>query len=84
MNQTRKKKVEQFEYLGRWVDKSGFRAFVYDARGEQKLADSFSEFESLLASGVWFAKKPEKARIENVKRKPKDGPVCPAGEGVHK
>lgn len=50
---------DQFNYLGRWVDKSTFRAFVYDAKGEQKLASSHPEFESLIASGIWFAAKPD-------------------------
>lgn len=45
-------------YLGRWVDKSNFRAFVYSEKGEQKLANSYSEFESLTASGIWFAERP--------------------------
>lgn len=48
------KAEEQFLYLGRWVDKKGFRAFVYNKQGEQKLADSYQEFENLIASGLWF------------------------------
>ena len=31
----------QFEYLGRWVDKSTFRAFVYNKNNESMLADSY-------------------------------------------
>lgn len=48
----------QAMYLGRWVDKSTFRAFVYGANGEQKLANSYPEFESLTANGLWFAELP--------------------------
>lgn len=59
----------QFQYLGRWVDKSHFRAFVYDKSGNQKLANSYDEFESLTHSGIWFASKPE---VSNG-RKRKDG-----------
>lgn len=50
--------VEQFQYLGRWVDKKNFRAFVYNEKGDEKLADSYQEFESLTTSGLWFASKP--------------------------
>lgn len=49
----------QFLYLGRWVDKKHFRVFVYNDKGEQKLAESFNDYESLIASGIWFATKPE-------------------------
>ncbi len=49
----------QFNYLGRWVDKSTFRAFVYDKNGEQKLAGSYQVFEELTGSGIYFASKPE-------------------------
>lgn len=49
----------QFQYLGRWVDKKHFRAFVYNKDGSQKLADSYEEFEDLVTSGIWFATKDE-------------------------
>ena len=45
---------KQVMYLGRWVDREHFRAFVYKSGGDKKLANSYSEFESLLASGLWF------------------------------
>lgn len=47
----------QFQYLGRWVDKGTFRAFVYDENGEQKLANTYDEFETLTTSGIWFESK---------------------------
>lgn len=59
MNQAKQKKADQFLYLDRWVDKEFFRAFVYDKDGNQKLANSYDEFQSLMDSGVWFASKPE-------------------------
>lgn len=61
MNQSRQKaqKVDQFLYLGRWVDKASFRVFVYDREGNSKLANSYKEFEDLTTSGIWFASKPE-------------------------
>lgn len=49
----------QFFYLGRWVDKKHFRVFVYNDKNETKLVNSFNEYESLIASGLWFAEKPE-------------------------
>jgi hypothetical protein len=44
----------QFMYLGRWVDKSTFRAFVYNEKGEHRLATNHKEFEDFTASGIWF------------------------------
>lgn len=60
----------QFYYINRWVDKNTFCAFVYDEKGDQKLAKSYSEFEHLISSGVWFAVKPE---ASNKERKHKNG-----------
>ena len=61
-------KEGQFQYLGRWINKENFRAFVYNEKCEQKLANSYQEFESLTASGIWFASKPD----ASPKRKQKD------------
>ncbi len=58
----------QFNYLGRWVDKHTFRAFVYNEKGAQQLADSYNQFESLIATGLWFAEKPKASK----ERKPKN------------
>ncbi|CAB4133971.1 hypothetical protein UFOVP265_58 [uncultured Caudovirales phage] len=71
MDQSKKRTstVEQFQYLGRWVDKSYFRAFVYDKNGQQKLANNYNEFESLTDSGIWFASKPEPEASNGRKRK---------------
>ena len=52
----------QFQYLGKWVDKENFRAFLYNEKGEQKLANSYKEYESLTASGLWFASKPNASK----------------------
>lgn len=60
---------KQFQYLGRWVNKEHFRAFVYNDKGEQQLAKSHAHFEQLIGSGVWFASKTE----ASPKRKLKDG-----------
>ena len=56
----RKTEQGQFQYLGRWVDKDQFRAYLYNDKDEQKLANSYQEFETLTTSGLWFDKKPEK------------------------
>lgn len=59
MNQTKPKGIGgQFLYLGKYVDKAHFRAFVYNSKGE-KLANSYEEFESLISSGLWFVSKEE-------------------------
>lgn len=59
---------DQASYLGRWVDKSSFRAFVYDEKGEQKLAESWNQFESLIASGIWYATKSDASRKTEKKK----------------
>ncbi len=65
----------QFQYLGRWVDKEHFCAFVYDKDGNEKLAQNYNEFEKLTTSGIWFASR-EDASLSNlpkIPRKIKDG-----------
>lgn len=58
MNQMKNKASDQFQYLGRWVDKDHFRAFMHDVNGNQQLANSYAEYEKMIASGLWFAEKP--------------------------
>lgn len=60
---------DQANYMGRWVEKATFRAFVYDAKGNEKLANSYKEFESLIASGLWYESKPD---ASSKQRKQKD------------
>lgn len=67
----------QFQYLGRWVNKDQFRAYVYNDKGDQKLADSYHEYEQLISSGLWFAVKPEKIVAVSKERKPKDDTIRP-------
>lgn len=45
--------ANKVEYLGRMVDKDTFRAFVYGSDGAKKLAKSWSEYQALIATGVW-------------------------------
>lgn len=49
----------QVFYCGSWVDKNIFRAWVYDVNGNQKLAESYPEFERLTTSGIWFGSEQE-------------------------
>lgn len=75
MNQLRKKAVSnegQFLYLGRWVDKAGFRAFVYAKNGDQKLANSYDDFLGLTTSGIWFDSLEKAAAASKVKEKRND------------
>ncbi len=53
MNQEKVKKANQVFYNDRWVDKDHFTAFVYNAT-EQRLAQSYKEYETLIATGLWF------------------------------
>ena len=71
LKENKEKIVKQVLYDGRWVDKDTFRAFVYQ-EGNQKLANSYSEFEQLIASGLWFESK-ELIKVAVKKRKLKDG-----------
>jgi hypothetical protein len=60
----------QVEYLGRWVNRNNFRAFVYNMQSEETLANSYDEFKELISSGIWFETK-EMANSSK-KGKPKD------------
>ena len=42
-------------YLGRIVEKKNFRAFIYAPNGDQRLVESWEEFEANMQSGLWFA-----------------------------
>ena len=48
------KEDNQVLYLGRWVSREHFRAFVYNSTG-QKMANSYDEFSDMISSGVWYA-----------------------------
>ncbi len=76
MNQSTKKVTNanqhagQFNYLGRWVDKATFTAFVYDKEGQSRLAKNYNEFEDLTTGGIWYESKMA-AAIANQKGKHK-------------
>lgn len=48
---------EHVIYLGRTIPKEGFRAFIYSYNDEQKLVNSWDEYEKNIATGVWFSTK---------------------------
>lgn len=58
-------------YKGRMVDKNNFRAFVYGAKGERKLVESWDEFEAKMQSGLWFASKDDAEAVKSPSEKPK-------------
>ncbi len=70
MNQTKKEVHGQVLYKDRWVDKSHFRAFVYNVT-DQKLANSFNEYEQMIASGLWFNTKEDALNAVKVEEEPK-------------
>lgn len=55
----------QFNYLGRWVDKEHFRAFVYGLNDQKKLANNYDEYEKLISSGIWFDTLESVKNVEN-------------------
>ena len=56
-------------YLGKMVPKASFRAFVHNAKGEEKLANSWAEYQQLLDSCVWFAQKQDAdAKAKDLKK----------------
>lgn len=46
----------QVLYLGRWVSREHFCAFVYNSTG-QRLAKDYEDFSVLISSGAWFAER---------------------------
>jgi hypothetical protein len=57
-------KGESVLYNDRLVPKEGFRTYIYSKDNQQKLVNSWNEFECEIQTGLWFAKKPP-AIVEN-------------------
>lgn len=55
-------------YEGRLVPKKHFRVFIYDAKGEQLLVESFEDYEFYLSTGEWFGKKSDIPQKEQSKK----------------
>ena len=70
MNQTKKESHGQVLYMDRWVDKAHFRAFVYNTK-EQRIANSYNEYENLLASGLWFNTQADALNAVKIEAEPK-------------
>ena len=54
----------QVLYLGRWVSREHFCAFVYNKDG-QKLTKSYDDFSSCISSGLWQATPYEELIVNN-------------------
>jgi len=49
--------TEWVSYCGRQVPKENFRVFVYSLNDEQKVVNSWDEYQEAISSGVWFPTK---------------------------
>ena len=67
----------QVLYMGRWVSREHFKAFVYSGEGA-KLAKSYQEFSNLVSSGAWSAEPLAQATEESnvVEIETKRGKKC--------
>lgn len=63
---------ETVTYLGRKVEKQGFRAYVYSSDGNKRLVNSWDDFEALIHSDTWFATI-EEAQTQKKPRKKTEG-----------
>lgn len=64
---------ESVKYNGNTHLKQGFRTFVYNKDGEQKLMNSWVEYEAHIAAGLWFTNRfdiPMPGSTEEVSAKP--------------
>ncbi len=68
VQKSKPKNVDQVLYNGRYFDRATFRTFVYNFEG-RKLAESYDEYEQLIASGLWYAD-PCKVLGPNLANKP--------------
>jgi hypothetical protein len=59
----------QVLYLGRYVDKETFCAFVYGKLNHERLANSYAEYTALVSSGLWFSTKEEALSKKGKKEK---------------
>ena len=48
---------EFVKYCGRMVPKEGFRAFIYNREGHEKLVNTWQQYEDYMAVGTWYASK---------------------------
>lgn len=65
---------EMVIYHGRTVPVDGFRTFIYDVLGKEKLVESWAEYLEHIGSGCWFSKMddvPFEAAQEEKEEKPR-------------
>jgi hypothetical protein len=55
-------------YENRKVPRDNFRVFVYGNDNKRKLVNSYDEFETAMATGVWFATKDECKAVKSTKK----------------
>lgn len=48
---------ETVVYDGRIVPKEGFRVFIYDIDGNEKLVNTWDEYEEHISDGTWYTYK---------------------------
>lgn len=60
-------KGETVFYDGRIVPTEGFRTFIYDIDGNQKLVNSWTEYLHHISMGIWFPKKGDIKTVEQDK-----------------
>lgn len=55
-------------YQKRWVPKENFRVFIYDVNENKRLVNSYDEYETQMASGVWFASVQDVKKLKEVEK----------------
>lgn len=53
------REVEQpkVEYLGRLVNRNGFRVMIYHHDGSEKVAEGYAEYLKIISKGEWYTTK---------------------------
>lgn len=55
-------------YQGRPISTHGFRVFIYGPMNQQKIVNSWKDYQAHIATGLWFSKKEDvKEEIGEVK-----------------
>jgi hypothetical protein len=48
------------------VPKAGFRVFIYNKDGKEKLVNTWTQFEDHMQTGFWYASKEEIQKLEEL------------------
>ncbi len=65
-------KVEYIKYRGMPFPKKHFRTTVYGANKAKKVANSWEEYQDLVATGLWFDDKKKVEQIMAAQKKEED------------